>query len=97
MNKFFENFIELVNTSQFRKSEIADKLNVSRTLFSNWLSKRSYPNYDDLIKISNFFEITIDQLLGADEIISSNNFKTHRKYKAEYTETKTEIKITIEK
>ena len=45
------------------KEELAQVLYVSRTAISKWESGRGYPSIDSLKEISNYFGVTIDDLL----------------------------------
>ena len=45
------------------KEELAQVLFVSRTAISKWESGRGYPSIDSLKEISNYFGVTIDDLL----------------------------------
>ena len=45
------------------KEELAQVLYVSRTAISKWVSGRGYPSIDSLKEISNYFGVTIDDLL----------------------------------
>ena len=45
------------------QEELAQVLYVSRTAISKWESGRGYPSIDSLKEISNYFGVTIDDLL----------------------------------
>lgn len=45
------------------QEELADKLGVSRQAVSKWESRQSLPDLDNIIAISNFFDVTTDYLL----------------------------------
>jgi len=47
---------------------IAERLNLSRGLLSNYEQGRRAPDYETLILIANFFEVSIDYLLGVTDI-----------------------------
>lgn len=47
----------------FTKEELAQVLYVSRTAISKWESGRGYLSIDSLKEISNYFGVTIDDLL----------------------------------
>ncbi|WP_144459951.1 helix-turn-helix domain-containing protein [Bacillus pumilus] len=53
--------------------ELAKKLNVSRSALSQYELGTREPNYDLLIKIANFFEVTTDYLLTGKELNASSN------------------------
>lgn len=48
---------------------LAEVLYVSRTAVSKWESGRGYPNIESLKDISEFFSVSIDDLLSADKLI----------------------------
>ncbi|WP_252898234.1 helix-turn-helix domain-containing protein [Apilactobacillus ozensis] len=51
------------NVSQ---SEVAKYLHVSRNTISNWENERSYPDIDSLVKISDYYNVSLDTLLKED-------------------------------
>ncbi|KRL01510.1 hypothetical protein FC81_GL001193 [Liquorilactobacillus capillatus DSM 19910] len=55
--------------NNFTQEEIAQKLFVSRKTISSWENGRSYPDIKTLIKISDIYQITLDQLLREDELM----------------------------
>ena len=50
--------------------EVAAALYVSRTAVSKWESGRGYPNVDSLRAIAKFYNVTLDELLSSDELLS---------------------------
>lgn len=52
------------------QEELAEKLFVSRTAISKWESGRGYPSIDSLKVISEFFGVTIDELIGGEEMVT---------------------------
>ena len=48
---------------ELTQEELAQVLYVSRTAISKWVSGRGYPSIDSLKEISNYFGVTIDDLL----------------------------------
>lgn len=52
------------------QEELAEELYVSRTAISKWESGRGYPSIDSLKGIAKFFDITVDELLSSEEILS---------------------------
>lgn len=49
--------------SQLRKKELATLLGVDASTISNYERGRRRPNFDTLIKLSDIFDVTIDELL----------------------------------
>ena len=64
-----ENIRELRKSFGISQVELAKELGVSKQCVSNWENDNVQPSIDMLIKISQFFNISCDNLLG----LSSNN------------------------
>lgn len=79
LSKFSENLKQLRRISNLTGAELATKLNISQSALSNWETGRHYPHLEDVMKISEFFNVSVDDLLGIDkrkfkcEIISYND------------------------
>lgn len=52
------------------QEQLAEKLYVSRTAISKWESGKGYPNIESLKSISKLFNVSIDQLLSGEELIT---------------------------
>ena len=52
------------------QQELADRLYVSRTTVSKWESGRGVPGIESLKAISNFFSVSLDELLSSSDLIS---------------------------
>ena len=68
--EFNEKLQELRKQKGLTQEELAEVLFVSRTAISKWESGRGYPNIDSLKAIAKFFEMTIDELLSGDELLT---------------------------
>lgn len=68
--EFNEKLQELRKQNNLTQQELADALYVSRTAISKWESGQGYPNIDSLKAISNYFSISLDELLSSDEILT---------------------------
>ncbi len=69
--EFHEKLQELRKAKGLTQEELAKALYVSRTAVSKWESGRGYPSIDSLKEISKFFFVTIDELIGSEEIMSA--------------------------
>ena len=69
--EFNEKLQELRKARSLTQEELAEALFVSRTAISKWESGRGYPNLDSLKEISKFFDLSIDELICSEEIISA--------------------------
>lgn len=66
----------LRDNRKISQSEIADKLGVSQSAYNKWESDQAKPNLDNLLKLSEFHEVDIKELLEENPgIVSSNVFK----------------------
>ncbi|GEL78153.1 helix-turn-helix transcriptional regulator [Tenuibacillus multivorans] len=54
-------FREQMNWTQ---QQLANKLNVSRSVITKWENESAVPDLDTLIKISDLFSLSLDQLVG---------------------------------
>lgn len=81
---FCEKLQQLRKRKGLTQEELAESLYVSRTAVSKWESGRGYPNIDSLKALAAFFEITIDELLSGDELLTlaeeDHRHKTDRFY-----------------
>ena len=68
--EFHEKLQELRKSRGLTQEELAESLYVSRTAISKWESGRGYPSIDSLKEISNFFSVTIDELLSSEKLLS---------------------------
>ncbi len=76
-----------MNTKFFRKSkkvsqrELAQHLNVSRTTYQSYENGRNEPNIDTLIKMADFFGVSVDTLIGHDNhIVDLQTVSKNQKY-----------------
>ena len=68
--EFHEKLQELRKSRGLTQEELAEELYVSRTAISKWESGRGYPSIDSLKEISNYFSVTIDELLSSEKMLS---------------------------
>lgn len=45
------------------QSTVAEHLNISRQSISKWENNSSYPDLDNLVRLSEYYEVTVDDLL----------------------------------
>ena len=57
-------------TSGLTQEQLAEKVFVSRVTVSKWETGRGYPNLDSLKQLSRLFGISLDELLGSDELVA---------------------------
>lgn len=70
MMEFSQKLQELRKQKGLTQEALAQALYVSRTAVSKWESGRGYPNIDSLKAIAKFYEVTVDDLLSGDELLT---------------------------
>ena len=75
-----EKLQELRKNKGITQEEAAQQLYVSRTAISKWESGRGYPNIDSLKAIAAFYDISIDNLLSGEMLltIAEENVKQNK-------------------
>ena len=60
---------ELRKKQGLTQQQLADKLNLSNKTISKWESGKGYPSIDSLKEISNYFSVSIDDLLSGEKLL----------------------------
>ncbi|RJS63096.1 helix-turn-helix domain-containing protein [Priestia filamentosa] len=69
----------------FSQEHIAKELHISRQSISKWENGNCYPDLDNLIKLSNLYDVSLDELIKGDEnfqkkiVIKETEEKSHNK------------------
>ena len=82
--EFHEKLQELRKKRNMTQEELAEALYVSRTAVSKWESGRGYPSIDSLKELSAFFQISIDDLLSGNVLLSIAEKDNHCKMQRTY-------------
>ena len=61
---FAKRIKELRNKRHLTQSEMADKIDVARTTYAMYEQGNREPDFETLTRLSDFFEVSIDYLLG---------------------------------
>ena len=61
---FTERFDELLKETNTTKSRVAASTGIPLETICNWFNRGSQPTADKLVKIADFFEVSVDYLLG---------------------------------
>ena len=69
--EFNEKLQSLRKRNSLTQQQLADRLNISRTAVSKWESGRGFPNIQALKNISSIFDIPVDDLLSAGELLDA--------------------------
>lgn len=63
-NNFSKNIKEYRLSSSLTQGELADRLKTTQRKVSYWESGKIEPDLDTLIAIAEFFDVSIDELVG---------------------------------
>lgn len=66
---------DLITDNGITIKELSAILNIDITYFYAWIKGKCYPNFDNLIKLADFFNCSIEYLLGRTEDNSQTTFK----------------------
>lgn len=80
------NLYELRRSAGLSQEDFAERLGVSRQAVSKWERGEAYPDTDNLISISEMFEVTIDELLNSESIDPKFNHDPDEKETKNYTD-----------
>lgn len=64
---FYDIFSQLCKSKGVTPSRACLDMNLSRSLGAKWKNTRANPSYDVLLRMSDYFEVSIDYLLGNTE------------------------------
>ena len=67
MKVFAERLLELRQEKGISQAKLAQELQVSYAVICYWETDRSEPTAPNLVKIANYFDVSIDYLLGRKE------------------------------
>lgn len=76
---------EARTASGLSQENVAEKINVSRQTISNWETEKTYPDIISVIKLSDLYTISLDELLKGDKKMiehleeSTNVVKSNKK------------------
>lgn len=93
--KFNEKILALRKKKGLSQEELGRELNVSRQTISKWESGQSYPDFEKLVLLSEFFQLTLDELMK--DIDVQDIKKNHNSIDISYFESvlKTMIKSIV--
>ncbi|WP_287471604.1 helix-turn-helix transcriptional regulator [Exiguobacterium sp.] len=71
---------EIRKSKGLTQKKLADELGVSAQVVSNWEREYSYPDNDDLLKLSNFSNCPIDYILKGDYIVENERLNLSHQF-----------------
>lgn len=85
MATFGDKLRQLMENNNVKQKELAIKLNVKRGSVSNWITNRRCPDAETIVKIADYFNVTVDYLLK-DTGIKSDELVELKELKEDYSE-----------
>ncbi len=67
MNKFSKRLTELMKEKNILQKELSKSLGFSQNAISRWCNNNREPDFDTLIKICDFFDVSTDYMLGVSD------------------------------
>ena len=59
---------KLREQKDLKQEDIAKMMNVDRSTVGKWENGSSKPDYEKMLKLADYFKVTVDYLLGREEI-----------------------------
>lgn len=72
---FYTNYVRLCNQMGSSPSGVALKIGIEKSSVSRW-AKGSTPRYSTLVKLADYFGVTVSELTGDDEAIEKHGEET---------------------
>ncbi len=66
-----EQLQKLREEKQISREELAGEMNVSRQAVYKWENNKGYPDIENLIKLSELYNVTLDELIKGDQSFQS--------------------------
>lgn len=70
---FGKRLAKLRNDISLTQEELADRLSMSRSTYAQYEVDRREPDFKTLTRLADFFNVSVDYLLGRDEYIMAAN------------------------
>lgn len=64
MSIFGDNIKRLRKNKGLKQQEIADILGIKQNSYSDWENGKTEPSYENLVKLADLFEVSLDSLFG---------------------------------
>lgn len=63
-NKFSQRLKELRLKKGLTQTELGEKVGVKQSTFTNWENGKREPSYENLVKLADLLEVSLDSLFG---------------------------------
>ena len=66
--KVIERLTSLMNEERISQAELARSVGISQSAVCNWLNGKKEPRIDSLGRLADFFDVSVDYIIGRKEI-----------------------------
>ena len=67
MTIFSERIKRLRKNKGLKQQELAEILGIKRNTYSDWENGKTEPRFDNLVKLADLFDVSLDWLFGRDK------------------------------
>lgn len=67
-NKFSQRLKELRLKKGLTQTELGEKVGVKQSTFTNWENGKREPSYENLVKLADLLEVSLDSLFGREQM-----------------------------
>ena len=74
---FWERFYNLCLEKDTKPNPVAKKIGISSGIVTKWKNEDTLPNGETLLKIADYFDVSVDYLLGRDgaQVLTQHTWK----------------------
>lgn len=84
--KYGDRLKKLRNNANLSQKELSDRLHINRSTYARYETSSTQPDFDTLVKLANYFNVTTDYILG-------NSDDPHKTESEELQEFIEEVKV----
>lgn len=66
--EYTERIKDLMNEERISQAELARSVGISQSAVCNWLNGKKEPSIDSLWRLADFFDVSVDYIIGRKEI-----------------------------
>lgn len=77
---FASNLVKLRKARKMNQQEFGEAIHYSFKAISKWENEETMPDIEVLTNVAEFFDVTVDELIGSDNILRKTNKRRNRFY-----------------
>ncbi|MDE6210471.1 MAG: helix-turn-helix domain-containing protein [Clostridia bacterium] len=77
---FAEKFKKFLDDNNMAVNNLAKEIGIPQSTMSNWINRGSKPNIEDIVKVCDYFSISVDYLIGRESEDGTIVINEGRKY-----------------